>query len=102
MRFSGYALLLLLAVHTDAAETSVIAKSCAKPPLLDGVLDDECWQTAALLSDFVQIRPGDNAKPSSDTAILLARDATALYIGIRASQDPSSIRATMARRDAVL
>jgi len=31
-----------------------------KPPTIDGKLDEEVWQTAAVLKDFYQIQPGDN------------------------------------------
>src|SRR5918911_2679934 len=35
-----------------------------KPPLIDGRLDDEAWQRAAVLKDFYQTHPGDNIAPS--------------------------------------
>ncbi len=69
---------------------------------IDGRLDEEAWKNAEVLSGFVQIRPGDNAPPSRETTVLLAWDANALHIGIRAADDPSKVRATVARRDDVL
>ncbi|HEV7766597.1 MAG TPA: DUF5916 domain-containing protein [Thermoanaerobaculia bacterium] len=69
---------------------------------IDGRLDEAHWKTAEKLDGFVQIRPGDNAPPSRETTVLLASDANALYIGIRAIDDPSKVRATVARRDDVL
>jgi hypothetical protein len=50
----------------------------------------------------VQTKPGDNAPPPRATEVLLAYDAQALYIGIRAADDPAKVRATVARRDDVL
>src|SRR5258706_16140690 len=42
-----------------------------KAPLIDGKLDDEVWQHAAVLKDFYQIQPGDNIPPSKPTEVLL-------------------------------
>jgi hypothetical protein len=69
---------------------------------VDGRLDEPQWKAAETLSGFVQIRPGDNAPPSRQTTVLLSWDANALYIGIRAKDDPAKVRATVARRDDVL
>jgi hypothetical protein len=72
------------------------------PPVIDGVLDDRAWQGAAVLDGFVQTRPGDNAPPSRPTSVLVAYDPLALYVGVKAADDPRSVRATRARRDDVL
>lgn len=55
-----------------------------------------------MLDGFVQTRPGDNTPPSRATSILVGYDASALYVGVRAIDEPRSVRATMARRDNVL
>src|SRR5215213_3045591 len=39
----------------------------AKPPVIDGKLDDEVWKTAVVLKDFYQIQPGDNIIPENRT-----------------------------------
>jgi len=39
----------------------------AKPPTIDGKLDDDVWQSAALLKDFYQVQPGDNLIPQNRT-----------------------------------
>jgi hypothetical protein len=85
-----------------AAAQPVTVPRCAVPPVVDGRLDEDCWSSAAVLSGFVQTKPGDNTAPSRETAVLLAYDAQALYVGIRAADDPSKVRATVARRDDVL
>ena len=100
---AGYvALSLLAAFSVAAAEKRVTVGRCAEAPVIDGQLGDACWQTAAALSGLVQIRPGDNAPPSRETTVLLARDAKTLYVAVRATDEPSRVRATMARRDDVL
>jgi Domain of unknown function (DUF5916)/Carbohydrate family 9 binding domain-like len=71
-------------------------------PVIDGSLDERVWQAAAVLDGFVQTRPGDNTPPSQPTSILVGYDDSALYIGVRATDDPRSVRATLAKRDNVL
>ncbi|HEX8687335.1 MAG TPA: sugar-binding protein, partial [Pyrinomonadaceae bacterium] len=70
-------------------------------PVIDGRLDEEVWNGAARLKDFYQIEPGDNSTPSRATEVLLGYDARTLYLAFRAHDDPSKVRATIARRDAV-
>src|SRR5689334_20413501 len=70
-----------------------------KPPLIDGKLDDDVWQKAAVLKDFYQIQPGDNIAPSKPTEVLLGYDAKFLYIAFKATDEPDKIRSTIAKRD---
>ena len=99
-RLAGYILFLLPAVAL--AQPPVTVPRCVEPPVIDGRLDEACWSSAAALSGFVQTKPGDNTPPSRETAVLLSYDAQALYIGVRAADDPAKVRATVARRDDVL
>ena len=71
------------------------------PPVIDGRLDEEVWNSAARLRDFYQIEPGDNIPPSRATEVLLGYDAQTLYLAFRAHDEPNKVRATVARRDAV-
>ena len=59
-----------------------------KPPVIDGKLDDEVWQKAAVLKDFYQIQPGDNVAPSKPTEVLLGYDSKFLYIAFKATDEP--------------
>src|SRR5918998_1032705 len=56
---------------------------------------------AAILKDFYQTSPGDNIAPSKPTEVLIGYDATNLYLGVRATDEPDKIRATVAKRDNV-
>ncbi len=68
-------------------------------PAIDGKLDEPVWREAAALRDFHQTQPGDNTAPTYPTTILLGYDKERLYLGIRATDDPKKVRATVARRD---
>lgn len=70
-----------------------------KPPVIDGKLDEEVWQKAAVLKDFYQIQPGDNTPPSRPTEVLIGFDPKFLYIAFKATDEPDKIRATVAKRD---
>jgi hypothetical protein len=73
----------------------------AKPPLIDGKLDDDIWKAAAVLGDFYQIQPGDNIAPSYSTQVLLGYDSRNLYIAFRVKDDPDKVRATVSKRDEI-
>ena len=60
----------------------------ADPPVVDGVLDDACWKTAAAVNTLY-LHASDT--PARDTTVLLARDNQWLYLGFACSN------ATMAR-----
>ncbi|MDT7543661.1 MAG: hypothetical protein QOE33_3565 [Acidobacteriota bacterium] len=73
-----------------------------KAPTIDGKLDEEVWKRAAVLKDFYQTNPGDNTAPSFPTEVLIGYDSRFLYLGFHATDDPSKVRATIAKRDNVL
>jgi len=70
-------------------------------PAIDGKLDDEVWKTAAVFKDFYQTQPGDNIAPSKPTEVLIGYDSKQLYFGFHAFDDPTKVRATLAKRDHV-
>jgi Domain of unknown function (DUF5916)/Carbohydrate family 9 binding domain-like len=71
-------------------------------PTIDGKLDDAVWKQATVFKNFFQINPGDNTKPSEPTEVLIGYDAHTLYLGFHAYDEPGKVRATVAKRDAVL
>lgn len=73
-----------------------------KSPAIDARLDEEVWQHATTLKDFVQTQPGDNTPASRSTEVLLGYDEHFLYVGIQAQDEADKIRATVAKRDDVL
>ena len=67
---------------------------------VDGRLDEPVWRRAPAVSDFVQREPREGILPSERTEVRFAWDDRALYVAARMyRQDPSEIRATLARRD---
>jgi len=72
-----------------------------KPPVIDGKLNDDVWKQAVVLRDFYQTNPGDNIEPSKPTDVFIGYDSRFLYIGVHAFDEPSKVRASVARRDGV-
>lgn len=72
-----------------------------KPPVIDGKLSEGEWTQAVVLRDFYQINPGDNIEPSKPTDVFIGYDSRFLYLGVHAFDDPSKVRASVARRDNV-
>lgn len=68
---------------------------------VDGRLDETAWAHTALLRDFSQYLPNDNRPAEDSTTVLVWYSPTAIYFGIRAYQDSSSVRATLADRDKI-
>jgi hypothetical protein len=84
----------------DPGQKSVRVVRAATPPVIDGVLDDAVWQTAALVDNLHQVRPVEYAEPSERTEIYLLYDDDALYIGARLyMDDPAAITANAMRQN---
>jgi hypothetical protein len=90
------------AVPLPEKRPPVNIKRLSQPPLIDGILDDEVWKQAAVLDNFYQISPGDNTAPSYPTKVMIGFDDKNLYLAFHAYDDPTKVRATIAKRDNVL
>ena len=87
-------------VHTASETPHIEPRRAARPPVVDGVLDDAVWRDAAMLDSFTQQEPNDGAPATERTEVHLLYDAQHLYIGVRAfDSEPSGVIATEMRRD---
>lgn len=67
---------------------------------LDGQLNEEAWQNAEVLSDFVQCYPKIGATPSEKTEVRILYDNEFIYVGVNALDSfPSRIIGTGLERD---
>ena len=68
--------------------------------MIDGVLDDEVWTTAAHLTEFTQQAPLDGTPATEATDVLIAYDSEKIYFGFHARyEDPTIMRANRVERD---
>jgi hypothetical protein len=90
----------IVAVAPEKAQPLRVPR-LAKPPVIDGKLDDDVWRQAAKLKDFYQISPGDNIAPSKPTEVFFGYDSKFFFVGVHAFDDPAKVRASVAARDGV-
>jgi hypothetical protein len=80
-------------------EDPYIVPEAAAAIAVDGVLDEEAWESALLLDLPYETWPGENTPAPVRTECLITFDKALLYIGFRAfDPDPSAIRAHFAER----
>ena len=66
---------------------------------VDGRLDDEVWQKAAPITDFIQKEPVEGAQPTDVMDVRLVYDDSVLYVGARMQSRDGRIQAPLGRRD---
>jgi hypothetical protein len=84
----------------NAPPKRIEASLVLQGPGIDGVLDEQVWQDAVFISDFMQKQPNEGEPATQRTEIAIVYDGDAIYIGARMhSSDPEAIEALMTRRD---
>ncbi|MFN8208982.1 MAG: DUF5916 domain-containing protein [Bacteroidales bacterium] len=74
----------------------------AERPVVDGHLDDACWQTGTWSGDFTQFIPAEGAKPTFPTELKIFYDDQCIYVAIRAHDpEPAKINRKAAMRDEI-
>lgn len=69
-------------------------------PEIDGVLDEQVWQAASVIRDFIQQEPNEGAPATESTEVRVLYDGGTLYLGVEAfDSNPDGIIATELRRD---
>jgi hypothetical protein len=72
-------------------------------PVIDGKLDDACWETGEWTGDYIQWVPKEGAAPSYPTVLKILYDDKNIYVAIRAfDKEPDKISRKAARRDELI
>jgi hypothetical protein len=66
---------------------------------IDGRLDDEAWQKAAPITDFIQKEPVEGSAPTDAMDVRIVYDDDVLYVGARMFSKDGRIQAPLGRRD---
>src|SRR5688572_19308936 len=83
-----------------AAAVDAVAIPATSPIVLDGKLDEEIWQSAPVVVDFLQRDPFEGRAPTHRTEARMAYDEGALYVAVRAfDSDAGKIVGILTRRD---
>lgn len=93
---------LIVRAQSVAAPASgrfeIPALRAVKPPVIDGEVADEEWQSAAVVTDFIQFEPRQGDPSEVRTEALVLYDSTHLYVAFRA-WDAEPITAQLTQRD---
>lgn len=81
--------------------THLLAVRTARPPRIDGDLDDPAWEHAPAYTGFVETFPREGAVPTERTEVRVLYDDDALYVAVRCFDTaPDLILRQLGRRDA--
>ena len=70
------------------------------PPVIDGLVQEACWDKVEWSGDFIERQPDENTPPSQQTQFKILYDNRNLYIAIRAfDTEPDKIERRLSRRD---
>ncbi|MFZ1700846.1 MAG: DUF5916 domain-containing protein [Pyrinomonadaceae bacterium] len=86
-------------ILANVVRDSVTIPKFTRSPVIDGRLDDEMWQQAVVLKDFIQTSPGDNISPSKPTEVYIGYDESFLYVAFKCWDEKDKIRASVVQRD---
>ena len=89
------------AAVADEAAALLRATRLSRPPVIDGILDDEAWTTATLpAGTWLSYNPLHGDRIPQQTTVWVAYDADALYVAFKCDDpDPSQIKTSITRRD---
>lgn len=83
-----------------ALVVEAIAIPATSPIVLDGRLNEEIWQQAPAISEFVQRDPAEGQAPTMRTETRVAYDENALYVAVQAHDaEAAKIVGILTRRD---
>lgn len=99
------AILPLILISISAGENpelkSLTINRAEAKPVIDGDLTESLWETAASVTHFLEIEPGENVQPPVETEVKVTYDEDHLYVAFLAYGNPEDVRATYGNRDEV-
>ena len=82
-----------------AQEKSLSVVRTENPLVIDGVMDEAAWDSAAMVDDLHEIQPTEYAEPTQRTEMYILYDDDFLYIGARLyDSEPDKITARIMRQ----
>jgi len=79
---------------------AIAAVRVTVPPVIDGLLNEQCWKNAPAAGDFTQYEPVEGARPSEWTMVRVLYDDRMLYVGVTCLDgNPRGIVRQLSRRD---
>ena len=78
---------------------SYYTRRAAVAPVIDGRVDDPAWDGVEWSGDFVQRQPANGEPPTRQTEFKIVYDDRALYVAVRAHDDPGLASSLLSRHD---
>ena len=108
-RVTGLALafLLLLLIsgevtfgQTEESVKTINALRVGEAPKIDGILDEDCWQSSEKSGGFIQADPHDGEPATESTYVQVCYDNNALFVAVTCMEnEPEKILKILTRRD---
>jgi hypothetical protein len=99
----SFVMILILSSFGEARPQDISAKRIERSIKIDGMLDEEEWQNADYLTDFIQFEPVYNAPSSFGTVVRVLYDDERIYFGFDCKDpEPDKITAKITKRDGSL
>ena len=89
------------ALVSSEASPEIQAQVCSNPPIIDGKLDDQCWQEAYQTEEFYRMDTG--APAPEKTRVYIIYDQEALYVAFYCfDTEPDKIRSMQKKRGGMI
>jgi len=85
-----------------SAQPEIPAIKIENPPVIDGRVNDLCWENSSMVNEFYQREPNEGAPISKKTEVYICYDANNIYFGFKCFDDPEKVTAKELARDVSL
>ncbi len=102
LKITNYFVLLTFTFSIGAAAEvpTVRAVRVNAPPVIDGLLNDLCWQNCTPATDFYMVEPNPGASVTQPTYVSVCYDDEKIYFGIHMSEaQPDAMQRAINQRD---
>lgn len=101
MRWALLAIMMLPALVCGQSKDTVVATRISRAPVIDGILDDACWQQTIPYQKFYESQPRVGV-PDTTTLLMLVYDDDAIYVGVHCHQPQDPVWMQLTLRDDVV
>lgn len=87
----------------EVAARKIKAIKLETPPIIDGILDDECWKQVKPATEFIQQKPVEGQPAREQTFAYVAYDKDNIYVAFNClSSNPDKIVTNISSRDGLI
>ncbi len=94
-----FCLSFFISTNIFSQQKVIQAIKIAKPPKIDGILEDDIWKNASIAKDFIINQPQFGKPASEATEVKVLYDDEAIYVSAKLYDNPKNIRTQLTARD---